>query len=241
MATDELIRTEGLVKVYGAREGAQVRALDGIDLSVARGEFVGIVGPSGSGKSTLLQILGCLDRQSEGSYSLAGRDVASLSDRELSRLRSREIGFVFQSFNLLPRLNVLENIALPLAYQGVPRAERARRARELAERVGIGERVRHRPAELSGGQAQRVGLARALAASPRIVFADEPTGNLDTKTAEEILRVLIELHGEGLTIALVTHDHNIARHTDRIVHLVDGRVVRDEDSAVAYADDGHGN
>ncbi len=238
---DKLIETQGLTKVYGAREDSRVRALDGIDLTVARGEFVGIVGPSGSGKSTLLQILGCLDRQSEGSYALAGREVSTLSDRELSRLRSREIGFVFQSFNLLPRLNVLENIALPLTYQGVPPAERARRAGELAERLGIGDRLKHRPSELSGGQAQRVGMARALAAQPRIIFADEPTGNLDTKTAEEILQMLIELHKEGMTIALVTHDHNIARHTDRVVHLVDGRIVRDEDSAIAYADDGHAN
>jgi len=232
---DRLIHTQGLAKVYGAREGARVRALDGIDLSVARGEFLGIVGPSGSGKSTLLQILGCLDRQSEGSYELAGREVSTLNDRELSRLRSREIGFVFQSFNLLPRLNVLENIALPLAYQGVPRTERARRASELAERVGIGDRLRHRPAELSGGQAQRVGLARALAPRPRIIFADEPTGNLDTKTAEEILEMLIALHREGMTIALVTHDHDLVKRVDRVIHLVDGRIVSDEESAIAYA------
>jgi len=222
-----LIDGRSLVKVYGAQAGARVRALDDVTVGIREGEFVGIAGPSGSGKSTLLNVLGCLDRPSSGQYWLAGREVAALPDQELSRVRAGELGFVFQSFNLLPRLDVLENIAVPLTYQGVAPRERKRRARELAERLGLGERLHHRPAELSGGQAQRVGIARALVAGPRVVFADEPTGNLDSKTAEDILRLLVELHHGGLTIVMVSHDDHIVRKADRVLHMIDGKIASD--------------
>ncbi len=220
----ELIDARSLSKVYGARGGASVHALDDVSLTVQEGEFVGIAGPSGSGKSTLLHILGCLDHPSDGSYWLAGREVATLGDRELSRIRASIVGFVFQSFNLLHRLSVVENIALPLAYQGVHRRERQRRARELAERVGLGHRLSHRPGELSGGEAQRTGIARALVVSPRVVFADEPTGNLDSKTAEDVLDLLAELHREGLTIVIVSHEQSIVSRCERVLHIIDGKV-----------------
>ncbi|NLW50707.1 MAG: ABC transporter ATP-binding protein [Candidatus Brocadiaceae bacterium] len=222
-----LIEVEGLSKVYGVRGGVQVRAVDDVSLKIDEGEFVGIAGPSGSGKSTLLHIMGCLDRPSGGVYRLDGRDVAALEDRELSRVRSSVVGFVFQSFNLLQRLDVVENIALPLAYQGVARAQRRRRAAEMAERVGLGDRLTHRPAELSGGQAQRAGIARALVGEPRVLFADEPTGNLDSHTAHEVLDLLIDLHREGITIAMVSHDHSIVSRCRRVLHIVDGRIHSD--------------
>ncbi len=222
-----LIDAQSLVKVYGAQTGVSVHALAGVDIQVQEGEFVGIAGPSGSGKSTLLNVLGCLDRPTSGRYLLDGLDVAVLSDRELSRIRSSTVGFVFQSFNLLPRLSVLENIGLPLAYAGVARRERRRRAEELADRLGLADRASHRPSELSGGQAQRVGIARALASSPRAVFADEPTGNVDSKTAEGILELLVELHRDGMTIVLVSHDERIVSAADRAVHIIDGQVATD--------------
>jgi len=223
-----LIDTRSLYKVYGVDTSAPVHALDGVSITVDEGEFVGVAGPSGSGKSTLLHILGCLDKPTRGTYSLAGRDVTALSDMELSRIRRSTVGFVFQSFNLLGRLSVLENIALPLAYQGVARRRRLDRARRIGERVGLSDRLSHRPSQLSGGEAQRVGLARALVGSPRVVFADEPTGSLDTKTAEEILGLLFELHKEGLTVVLVSHDERIVARTDRIIHIIDGKVVNDD-------------
>jgi len=219
-----LIDARSLVKVYGAVAGARVRALDDVSVTVQEGEFVGIAGPSGSGKATLLHILGCLDRPTSGSYVLAGHDVATLPDRPLSRVRASTVGFIFQSFNLLPRLSVVENIALPLAYQGIGSRERKRRATQLAERLGLGDRLSHRPTQLSGGQAQRVAIARALAPSPRAVFADEPTGNLDSKTAAEILALLLELHEGGLTIVLVSHDEHVAQATERVLHMIDGRL-----------------
>ena len=235
-----LIDARGLSKVYGSRGGVQVRAVDNVSLAVEDGEFVGIAGPSGSGKSTLLHILGCLDRPTEGSYWLAGRDVAALGDRELSRVRASTVGFVFQSFNLLQRLDVVENIALPLAYQGVPRHQRRRRAAEMAKRVGLGHRLAHRPSELSGGEAQRTGIARALVVEPKVLFADEPTGNLDSHTAHEVLDLLVGLHGEGITIALVSHDHSIVTHCERVLHIVDGRIDSDilsDESTEQLADD----
>jgi putative ABC transport system ATP-binding protein len=222
-----IIEAENLTKVYGPETAAPVRALDEVSLSVREGGFTGIVGPSGSGKSTLLNVLGCLDRPSEGRYWLGGREVDKLGDRALSRVRASMLGFVFQSFNLLPRLSVVENVALPLTYQRMPRRERAERARELARRVGLGDRLSHRPAELSGGQAQRVGIARALVVEPRVIFADEPTGNLDSKTAQEILALLVGLHRDGLTIIMVTHDEHIAGAADRILHMIDGKIARD--------------
>jgi len=223
----KLIEARALTKVYGPQASAGVRALDGVSLTIDEGEFVGIAGPSGSGKSTLLHILGCLDHPSEGSYWLSGQEVASLGDRELSRIRASMVGFVFQSFNLLQRLSVVENIALPLAYRGVERRERQRRAKDLAERVGLGHRLSHRPAELSGGEAQRVGVARALVVSPRVVFADEPTGNLDSKTAEEVLELLVGLHEEGMTVVMVSHDHRIVGRCGRVLHIIDGKMASD--------------
>ncbi|MGD2174672.1 MAG: ABC transporter ATP-binding protein [Candidatus Brocadiaceae bacterium] len=222
-----LIRAERLTKVYGAETVAPVTALDDVSLQIEERSFTGIVGPSGSGKSTLLNLLGCLDKPSSGQYWFDGREVDRLPDDELSRLRASAMGFVFQSFNLLPRLSVVENVALPLTYQGVARGERTSRAEEMADRLGLGDRRHHRPSELSGGQAQRVGIARALVTSPRVVFADEPTGNLDSKTAEEILSVLAGLHSDGLTVVMVTHDEQIVQASDRILHIIDGKLARD--------------
>ncbi len=205
----------------------EVRALRGVDLSVERGEMLAVIGPSGSGKTTLLEILGCLSRPSAGSVRMEGRDVAELDGRGLARLRGREIGFVFQSFNLLPRLTALENVELPLGYARVRRRERRERALAALERVGLAERAAHRPSELSGGQIQRVAVARALVNEPSIVLADEPTGNLDTKTGQEILALFSQLHEEGNTIVIVTHDTRIAELAPRCVQLQDGRIAAD--------------
>ena len=201
-----------------------VPALDDVSLDVHPGEFVAIVGPSGSGKSTMMNILGCLDRPTAGSYELAGTPVAELDDDGLARLRSRTIGFVFQSYNLLPRTTALDNVATPLLYQGVGRAERARRARVALERLGLGDRVTHEPTELSGGQQQRVAVARALVTEPAMILADEPTGNLDSRSGADVLAVLRELHASGRTIVLITHDAEVAASAGRQVHLLDGRV-----------------
>jgi putative ABC transport system ATP-binding protein len=206
----------------------QVRALNGVDLEIERGEYVAIMGPSGSGKSTLMNLLGCLDTPSEGTYVLNGTAVEKLNDEELAAIRNREIGFVFQTFNLLARTDALQNVELPLIYSGVPRKERRERALEALRRVGLGDRVHHQPNELSGGQRQRVAVARALVNSPSILLADEPTGNLDSTTSTEIMGLFDELHRAGNTVILVTHELDIAAHAARRILLRDGRVVSDD-------------
>lgn len=223
----ELIELERIGKTYDMGATA-VHALDTIDLRIDRGEMVAILGPSGSGKTTLLEILGCLSRPTRGRYRLHGRDVQTIDDAGLARLRGREIGFVFQSFNLLPRLSAVENCELPLAYAGVNRRARRARALEALERVGLADRADHRPAEMSGGQRQRVAVARSTVNDPALLLADEPTGNLDTGTGEEILQLFDALHREGHTIVLVTHDPKIADHVPRQVEIIDGRIFRDE-------------
>jgi len=227
-----LIEVQGLGRVYRMGE-VELAALGGVDLRVRGGEFVAIMGPSGSGKSTLMHIFGCLDRPTSGRYVLDGVEVHGLADLELSRLRNRKVGFVFQNFNLIPQLNVLENVELPLVYAGVPRGERHGRASRLLSRVGLGEREMHRPNELSGGECQRVAIARALVNEPKLVLADEPTGNLDSRTGEGILALFAELHAQGTTVILVTHDPGVAGRSERIVRLRDGRV--ESDSAAGAA------
>ncbi|HET9756828.1 MAG TPA: ABC transporter ATP-binding protein [Candidatus Limnocylindrales bacterium] len=221
--TTPLIALDRVSRVY--RMGpVEVPALDDVSLRIHAGEFVAIVGPSGSGKSTMMNILGCLDRPTHGSYHLAGAPVAELDDDSLARLRSRTIGFVFQSYNLLPRTSALENVATPLLYQGVRRAERLRRARATLERLGLGDRVDHEPTELSGGQQQRVAMARALVTEPALILADEPTGNLDSHAGAEVTALLRELHRSGRTIVLITHDVTVAATADRQIRLLDGRL-----------------
>jgi len=220
---ESVVELEGVTRVYRMGE-SEVRALDGVDCSIGRGEYWSIMGTSGSGKSTLLNILGCLDRPSEGRYRLSGVDTASLDDDSLSELRSRELGFVFQSYNLIQQLDVLENICVPLFYQDDPPENAADRARSLAARMGLGERLGHRPNELSGGQQQRVAVARALVNDPSLILADEATGNLDSNTADEILDLLDELHAEGKTIVLVTHELAIAQRAQFLMRLSDGRI-----------------
>lgn len=205
-----------------------LRALDHVNFSVAEGDFVAIMGPSGSGKSTMMNILGCLDRPTSGKYFLAGREVAGLSDDELAKIRNAKIGFVFQNFNLLPRMAALENVALPLVYAGVAEEERMERARIALESVGLGDRLEHKPAELSGGQRQRVAIARALVNNPAIIMADEPTGNLDTKSSYEIMDIFKELNAKGKTLLLITHEPDIGQQSKRILVMRDGRLNSDE-------------
>jgi putative ABC transport system ATP-binding protein len=220
-----LIEARGLAKTYRLGQ-VDVRALRGVDVDVAAGEFVAITGPSGSGKSTLMHILGCLDTPTAGTYRLGGEDVSGLSGKRLAQVRNRKVGFVFQTFNLMPRLTVEENVALPLKYRGgVPRTERRARALRLLDRLGLADRVGHRPDELSGGERQRVAIARALVGEPAILMADEPTGNLDSGSGAEVLRTFAELHGAGHTIVLVTHDPGVAARAQRIIQISDGRAV----------------
>lgn len=222
-----LLEVRDVFKIYqvGTQE---VRALNGVSLDIERGEFVALMGPSGSGKSTLMNILGCLDTPTKGAYRLNGPDVSGLTDDQLAEIRNTEIGFVFQTFNLLPRYSTLENVTLPLIYAGVSRGDRDKRGREVLQTVGLGDRIDHRPNELSGGQRQRVAVARALVNRPSIVLADEPTGNLDSQTSSEIMALFDEIHRAGNTIILVTHEEDIAEHAHRIVRLRDGRIERDE-------------
>ena len=210
-------------KIYKMGD-AEVRALDDVTLSFEEGEYVAIMGPSGSGKSTLLNLLGCLDRPTLGNYLLGGQDVSTMTDDELSEIRSRRLGFIFQSYNLIPQLTVLENIEVPLYYQGVPEAESRERALAMAKLVGLGARVNHKPSELSGGQQQRAAIARALTNHPLVLLADEPTGNLDSATGKEILALLEDLHREGRTIIMVTHDDHVAARSSRVVRMADGHL-----------------
>jgi putative ABC transport system ATP-binding protein len=220
-----LIRAEKLEKTYRLGQ-VDVQALRGVDVEIAAGEYVAITGPSGSGKSTLMHILGCLDSPSAGSYRLDGEDVAKLSGKRLAQVRNRKVGFVFQTFNLMPRLTVEENVALPLKYRGgVARGERRARALQLLERLGLRHRIGHRPDELSGGERQRVAIARALVGGPAILMADEPTGNLDSKAGSEVMATFAELHAAGNTIVLVTHDPGVAARAQRVIQMSDGQVV----------------
>lgn len=222
-----MIKVENLDKIY--KNGSiEVQALSGIKLNVQEGEFVAIMGPSGSGKSTFMNIIGCLDRPTAGTYKLDGIAVGGLNDNRLAEIRNKKIGFIFQTFNLLPRSNALQNVELPLIYAGLRRSERRKIAMEGLERVGLGDRWRHRPNELSGGQRQRVAIARALVNNPAIVLADEPTGNLDSHSGQEIMAILKGLNEQGKTIILVTHDPEVARNAKRIVRFLDGRIVADE-------------
>ncbi|OQX96314.1 macrolide ABC transporter ATP-binding protein [candidate division KSB1 bacterium 4572_119] len=222
-----IIEIDDISKVYevGTQE---VHALRGVSMKVEDNEYLAIMGPSGSGKSTLMNVLGCLDTPSSGSYRFVNELVSEMNDDQLAEIRNREIGFVFQTFNLLPRATALHNVELPMIYNGTPSTKRKSLAKEALEKVGLSDRMDHRPSELSGGQRQRVAIARSLVNNPKIILADEPTGNLDTKTGEEIMEIFEELHDQGNTIILVTHEEYIAEHTNRIVRLRDGRIERDE-------------
>jgi len=232
-----LIELADIHKIYqmGASE---VNALDGVTLRIARGEYVAIMGPSGSGKSTLMNIVGCLDTPSSGSYRLRGTEIRDRDDDELARIRNQEVGFIFQTFNLLARADALHNVELPLIYAGKPKKERRDRAEEMLRLVGLEDRMHHRPNELSGGQRQRVAIARALVNSPSLVLADEPTGNLDSKTGLEIMALLDEVHRQGNTVVLVTHEEDIAAHAERVVRLRDGKIEIDQPTARASARSG---
>ncbi|HVU47501.1 MAG TPA: ABC transporter ATP-binding protein [Terracidiphilus sp.] len=223
-----MIATEDLWKTYDMGSEQQVHALRGVNLRIERNEYVAIMGPSGSGKSTLMNLIGCLDSPSKGRYWLNSQLVSELDDDELARIRNKEIGFVFQTFNLLPRASALHNVELPLIYAGIPPEERIERARKSLEDVGMGSRMNHKPNELSGGQRQRVAIARALVNNPAIILADEPTGNLDSQTGDEIMALFDRLHAQGNTIVLVTHEHDISEYAHRVIHIKDGQVYRDE-------------
>jgi putative ABC transport system ATP-binding protein len=228
--TDAIIRLDGITREY-VMGTERVQALRGVDIEIKRNEYVAIMGPSGSGKSTMMNVLGCLDTPSGGQYWLNGHEVSRMVDDDLARVRNREIGFVFQTFNLLPRASALANVELPLVYAGTPARERRRRAESALERVGLGERMQHKPNELSGGQRQRVAIARALVNQPSIILADEPTGNLDSATSEDIMRVFGALHSQGQTVIVVTHEPDIAAHARRVIVLRDGKVDSDRVNA----------
>lgn len=219
----EMINTENLIKTYDMGK-VQVHALQGVGISIKQGEFVAIMGPSGSGKSTLMHILGCLDSPTKGNYSLDGINVENLSKGKLAKIRNVKIGFVFQTFNLLPHMNVQKNVELPLLYGGMERKQRAQRAIEVLNSVGLGDRLTHKPSELSGGQRQRVAIARAIVNNPSIILADEPTGNLDSTSGSDIMTILSDLHKQGNTVIVVTHDKSIAQIADRIITIIDGKI-----------------
>ena len=223
----ELIRTENLAKVY-EDDGIKTEALRNINLSIKEGEFVAVIGPSGSGKSTLMQILGCLDRPTSGKYFFEEKEIHSYTDDELAHIRNYKVGFVFQSFNLLSRLSVLENVVMPLIYRGTPDKEREKKAKEVIELIGLSDRIDYQTSQLSGGQKQRVAIARALVTDPKIIFADEPTGNLDSKSGEVVLRFIQELNHQGHTIVIVTHESYVAQAAKRMLHIVDGDIDKDE-------------
>lgn len=226
MEKQEVIRIKDLKKIYNLGN-QKVRALDGVSVSIYRNEYVAIMGPSGSGKSTLMNILGCLDTPTSGEYVLNGTDVSKMDDGSLAEVRNKEIGFVFQSFNLLPKYSSLENVALPMIYAGVPSSKREARAKEALQNVGLEDRMEHKPNELSGGQRQRVAIARALINNPSIILADEPTGNLDTKTSVDIMNLFGQIHKNGNTVILVTHEEDIARYAHRVIRLRDGKIESD--------------
>lgn len=223
---EDVVEIRDICKIYNPGEN-EVRALDHIDLKIARNEFVAIIGQSGSGKSTLMNLLGCLDVPTSGTYLLNGKDVSHLTDDELSDIRNKEIGFIFQGFNLIPGLTALENVELPLIYRGVPKRERMRLSETALEKVGLKARMTHKPAEMSGGQQQRVAIARAIAQAPPVILADEPTGNLDSGSTREIMDILRGLHEEGRTVILITHDNEIAGRAKRMIRIMDGRIVDD--------------
>ena len=231
---DHLIQFQDIYKIYPMGD-TDVHALDGISLTIDRGEFVAIVGQSGSGKSTAMNIIGCLDVPTQGVYLLDGQDVGQLSKNKLAAIRNKMLGFIFQQYNLLPKQSILENVEVPLMYAGVPRGERRRRALEVLERVGLRDKAKHRPSQLSGGQQQRASIARALAGAPAIILADEPTGALDSHTGREVLAMLQELHRQGNTVVLITHDNSIAQQAQRIIRLEDGKVVYDGDAKAPEA------
>ncbi len=222
-----LIEIKDVYKIYNPGEN-EVRALDGVSLTIDEGEFVAIIGQSGSGKSTLMNTLGLLDRPTSGEYFLSGRDVATLTDDEQSEIRNKQIGFIFQGFNLIPSLTAIDNVELPLVYRGMKKEERNKLSFEALERVGLGKRLYHRPSQMSGGQQQRVAIARAVAAKPPVILADEPTGNLDSSSGREVMRILHELNDEGRTIILITHDNEIAEEANRIIRIQDGKIVSDK-------------
>ena len=221
-----MISLTNIVKRYKMGD-EEFKALDGVDLSIQRNEYVALIGPSGSGKSTLMNLLGCLDTPSEGKYILNGRDTSTMNDNELAKVRNQEIGFIFQSFHLLPRMSVLQNVMQPLVYRGIASAERAKMATQALDKVGLSHRMGHRPNQLSGGQRQRVAVARALVGNPSILLADEPTGNLDSKTSTEIMALFDELHQQGQTVIVVTHEPDIAAHCHRTLRVSDGKIVQD--------------
>ena len=231
---DELIEIRNMCKIYNPGEN-EVRALDHVDLQIDRHEFVAINGQSGSGKSTLMNMLGCLDVPTSGTYYLNGQDVSHLTDDELSDIRNREIGFIFQGFNLIANMTALENVELPLIYRGVPKKEREELSRTALKKVGLEKRMDHKPSEMSGGQQQRVAIARAIAQAPPVILADEPTGNLDSGSTKEIMGILKELHKEGRTVILITHDNEIAARAKRIIRIMDGKIVADINNDAALA------
>lgn len=220
-----IIRAKDLRKLYQVGT-TEVRALDGLDVEIEKGAYIALMGPSGSGKSTLMNVLGCLDTPTSGTYVLNGNDVSSLSDDDLAEIRNKEIGFVFQTFNLLPRYTALENVALPMIYAGIPKADRLARAEKVLKKVGLGDRMDHRPNELSGGQRQRVAVARALVMNPSIILADEPTGNLDSVTSDGIMELFSEINRDGNTVIVVTHEEDIAAHAEKTIRLKDGKIAR---------------